>query len=488
LNKRKQLLFIVFIVILAFVVYSSGDPQIAKEDTLSAKPVAFVNVNVIPMDRERVLENQTVIVRAGHIVAIGPSGEVEIPEGTLRIDGKNKYLLPGLADMHTHAGLKDADMNPAVNTDDLLLLIANGVTVVREMAGSPNTLEWRAKIARGKLIGPNIYTAGPIIEGEPPPELKMVIPVYGKKLVATAADGAKEVARQKALGFDFIKVYNNIPRDAYNGLVAAAKAHGLRVAGHVPFPVGLEGAFGAGQRTIEHLRGYIWKLVPKDAPEQPGLTLRDRAVSWQYADESQMTDLAKATVEAGVFNCPTLMVARYWIVPKEDRDRYASRPFSVYMFPPPPPPKPGEKKRASWWDAFSEEDFQAVTRGYAKREALVQALRDAGAKILAGTDMGPAGFALHVELQNLVDAGLTTFEALETATSNAAEALGQLDLFGTVTVSKRADLILVSANPLDDIANASKLCGVMVSGRWYPKKELHGYLEEVRERRSRRPE
>jgi len=456
--------------------YSASDLGQKPGEDIMAEPVAFENVNVIPMDRERILEGQTVLVKASHIVEIGPTGGIDIPDDVYRIDGKGKYLLPGLAEMHGHS----------MDTDDFLLMVANGVTAVREMAGSPKSLLWRTKIARRMMVGPNVYTAGPIIEGEPPPDLKMVIPVYGKKLVATAADGIKEVARQKAMGFDFIKVYNNIPRDAYDGLVAAAKAHGLRVTGHVPFPVGLEWAFEAGQRTIEHLRGYIWKLVPKDAPEQPGLTLRDRAVSWQYADESRMAALGKATKEAGVFNCPTLMVARYMIVPKEDRDCYASRPFGVYNYPLPPPPKPGEKKQASWWDAFSEEDFRAVKRGYPKREALVRALRDAGAKILAGTDMGPAGFSLHVELQNLVDAGLTTFEALQTATSNAAEALGQSDMFGSITIGKRADLILISANPLDDIANAAKVCGVMVSGRWYPKKQLKAYLEEVRSRRSRR--
>jgi len=476
LFKQIQFLVIVFIVALMFVAYSAEFPRGKEEEIIMADLVAFVNVNVIPLNRERILESHTVVVKAGHIVDIGPTPVVDLPDGIAQIDGKGKYLLPGLAEMHGHS----------MDNDDLLLMVANGVTTVREMAGSPKSLQWRAKVAQGKLVGPNIYTAGPIIEGEPPPELKMLIPVYGKKLIATAEEGAKEVARQKAMGFDFIKVYNNIPRDAYDGLVAAAKAHGLRVAGHVPFPVGLEGAFEAGQRTIEHLRGYIWKLVPKDAPEQPGLTLRDRAVSWQYADESRMAALAKATKEAGVYNCPTLMVARNMIVPKEDRDRYASRPFGVYNYPLPPPPKPGEKKQASWWDAFSEEDFQAVKRGYPKREALVRALRDVGAKILAGTDMGPAGFALHVELQNLVDAGLTTFEALQTATSNAAKALGQSDLFGSITIGRRADLILISANPLDDIANASKVCGVMVSGRWYPKEQLEGFLEEVRSRRRRR--
>ncbi len=453
---------------------SPEEPQAPSEEPQRPAVVAFVNVNVIPMDRERVLKNQTVIVKAGHIVAVGPCGEVEIPKGTLRIDGKNNYLLPGLADMHLHIW----------KTDHLLLLIANGVTTVRQMAGSPRTLEWRTKIALGELIGPNVYTAGPIIEGEPPPELKMVIPVRGKKLVATAAEAAAEVAREKAAGYDFIKVYNNIPLDAYNGLVAAAKAHGLRVAGHVPFPVGLDGAFEAGQRTIEHLRGYIWKLVPKDAPEQPSPVFRDRSVAWQYAEVSRMAALAQATVEAGVFNCPTLMVPRYSLAPKEVRDLYRSRPFGVYMSPPPPPPKPGLKKRASWWDAFTEEDFKAVARGYAKREALVRALRDEGAKILSGTDVEPAGFALHVELQNLVDAGLTPYETLVAATRNPAEALGQPDMFGTVAVSKRADLIMVSANPIDDIANASRLCGVMVSGRWYPKKELDRFLEEVRQRRA----
>jgi imidazolonepropionase-like amidohydrolase len=476
LSKKTKFLAVMSFVTFMFILILSGSSRAKPEETNVADSFAFVNVNVIPMDSERILEDHIVMVKAGHIANIGPTGKVVIPEGATRIDGKGKYLLPGLAEMHAHS----------MDTDDFLLMVANGVTTVREMHGTPKSLQWRTQVALRKIVGPNIYTAGPIIEGEPPPELKMLIPVYGKKLVATAADGIKEVARQKAMGFDFIKVYNNIPRDAYNGLVAAAKAHGLRVSGHVPFPVGLEGAFEAGQRTIEHLRGYIWKLVPEDALEQPGLTLRDRAVSWQYADESRMAALAKATKEAGVFNCPTLMVARYMIVPKEDRDRYWSRPFGVYNHPPPPPPEPGAKKRASWWDAFSEEDFKAVTRGYAKREALVRALRDAGAKILAGTDMGPAGFSLHVELQNLVDVGLTNFEALETATSNASDALGQSDLFGTVTVSKRADLVLVSANPLDEIANASKVCGVMVSGRWYPKKELDSYLEGVRERRAKR--
>ncbi len=333
LYKKSLFVFLILFVVLFLVTLFSGEFLEEKEDVSFVKPISFVNVNVIPMDCGRVLENHTVIVKAGHIVAIGPSGTLDIPDGVDRVDGKGKYLLPGLAEMHAHS----------MDTDDYLLMVANGVTTVREMHGTPKSLQWRTQVARGKLVGPNIYTAGPIIEGEPPPELKIVIPVYGKKLIAAAADGAIEVARQKAMGFDFIKVYNNIPRDAYNGLVAAAKAHGLRVAGHVPFPVGLEGAFEAGQRTIEHLRGYIWKLVPKDSPEQPGLTLRDRAVSWQYADESRMADLAKATKKAGVFNCPTLMVARYWIVPKEDRDRYAARPFGVYMHPPPPPPKPGEK-------------------------------------------------------------------------------------------------------------------------------------------------
>ncbi|MHC4752414.1 MAG: amidohydrolase family protein [Planctomycetota bacterium] len=425
-----------------------------------AKPVAFVNVNVIPMDRERVLKNQTVIVKAGHIAVVGPCSEVEIPEDALRIDGKNKYLLPGLADMHSHE----------YGTDDLLLMVANGVTTVRWMGGSPKQVEARTKIALGELIGPNVYASGPII--------------WGKPRVATAADGAAEVARHKAAGYDFIKVYNEVPLDAYNGLVAAAKAHGLRVVGHVPFEAGLYGALEAGQRTIEHLRGYIWKIVPEDAPEQPSPAYRDRSVVWQYADVSRMPALAQATVEAGVFNCPTLMFPRYGLAPQEVRNHYYSQPFAVYMGPPPPAPNPDSKKPRGWWDTFTEQDFEAVARGYAKREALVRALRDAGAKILAGTDVEPAGFALHLELQNLVEAGLTPYETLVAATRNPAEALGQPDIFGTVTVSKRADLILVSANPIDDIANASRLCGVMVSGRWYPKKELDRFLEEVRQRRA----
>ena len=194
-----------------------------------AGPTVFVDVNVIPMDRERVLPNQTVLVQDGRIAALGPSDAVVVPAGAIRIDGTNRYLLPGLVDMHVHL------RRPI----DLDLLIANGVTSARVMSGSARSLELRAQIAGGELRGPNLYTAGPILEGMPPPGFEEVIPINGKVLIATGAEAAAEVARQKAAGYDFVKVYNNLPAEAYRGLVEAAKTHGLPVIGHVPIKAGL---------------------------------------------------------------------------------------------------------------------------------------------------------------------------------------------------------------------------------------------------------
>ncbi len=445
-------------------------PLQAQQSYPIGSPIAFVDINVIPMDRERVLARHTVIVRHGHIIAVGPSGEVEVPADALRIDGRGKYLLPGLADMHSHAIF--------LGTEGMALNVANGVTTVREMSGGPGSLELRAQIARGRLLGPNVYTAGPMLEGASAPEVQGGN--TGWVLISSPLEAVTAVARQKAAGYDFIKVRNNIPRAAYNFLVAAANAHGLRVSGHVPFEVGLDGVFEAGQTTIEHLRGYIWHLVPADAPQQPGKTFVSRATSWQYADHSRMPALARATKEVGVFNTPTLGFPLVQLGTPEAIARYRSRPGGAYL----PPPR--LVRRESWYNTFTDEDFQAVARGYPAREALVRALRDAGAKILAGTDVGPVGFALHAELENLVHAGLTPYEVLEAATRNAAEALGQLDRFGTVAVGKRADLILVSANPLDDITNAARLDGVMVSGRWHPGEELKRLLEEIREARQLR--
>src|SRR3990172_12229274 len=212
--------------------------------------VAFVNVNVIPMDSERVLENQTVIVRDGVIELIGSSDQIEVPREALIVDGRGKYLMPGLVDMHVHIQFED----------DMLLWVANGVTSVRNMWGNtgkmlqfgfPDQLALRKQIEQGALFGPTIYTAGPVMEGSPA--------FHPLAEVFDTPEAAREsVAWQKAQGYDFIKVYDHLSPEVYQAIIAAARENDIPVIGHVPFAVGLDGVFASGQLTIEHLTGYIY--------------------------------------------------------------------------------------------------------------------------------------------------------------------------------------------------------------------------------------
>jgi imidazolonepropionase-like amidohydrolase len=201
-----------------------------------ADVVAFTNVNVIPMDRELVLHDQTVIVRDGHITAIGPAARVAIPRDAFIVQSRGKYLIPGLADMHTHV----------FGEKEYLLYVSKGVTTIRNMWGFPSDLEWRTKIAKGEKLGPTIYTAGSIIDGDPPQ-------LRGSTAIDKPEEADRIVKAQKEAGYDFIKVYNRLKPDVYDAIVDAANKYAIRVVGHVPRAVGLEHAIARKQASIEHL-------------------------------------------------------------------------------------------------------------------------------------------------------------------------------------------------------------------------------------------
>ena len=233
------------------------------------------NVSVVPMDGDGVLSDVSVLIEDDRIVDVGPSGDARVPAGARRVDGAGRFLIPGLWDMHVHFEPDEAALG---------WFLAAGVTGARVMWGTPGHLRLRDRVEAGELLGPSLYVAGTIVEGDPPPDLRDVISTEGRAMVRDSADGARVVGEQAEAGYDFIKVYNNVPTGAYRAIVSEARAVGLPVAGHVPFEVGLEGALAAGQATIEHLRGYVWKLVPGDAPRQPGADLRSRTVAWAYGD------------------------------------------------------------------------------------------------------------------------------------------------------------------------------------------------------------
>lgn len=351
---------------------------------LLAAVIALVGVNVVPMDSERVLRGQTVIVEGAQVTAVGLVEAVPVPEGAEVIYGEGRWLVPGLVDMHVH-----------VREGDLPRYIASGVTTVRDMAGVDSVMA-----LVGRADGPRIVAGSMLLTG-PNPKTP-----YFSRPVTRVQDAAAAIDEQLARGCAFIKVYDGLARDVYDAIAAAAHQRGVKVAGHVTLNVPLSHAV-VTQDAIEHLSGY-----------SPGTNDRQ---------------LAEMTQRAGVWNCPTMAVFTQWVT----RDM----------------PEPA---RTSFLSA---------------RRALLTALHEAGARILAGTDAGyyfPGGASLHDELAELHDAGLTPYEALAAATLSAGEYLGDPAL-GVIAPGAHADLLLVRDNPLEDLSTLRQPAGVMLRGHWIPQ-------------------
>ena len=429
----------------------------AKAPSGGPAVVAFERVNVLPMtDAESLLSDQTVLVSGNVITAIGPTHQVQVPAGATRIDGRGRYLMPGLADMHVH--LEHVE-NPAI----LQLFVAHGVTTVRNMDGRPFILDWRRQAAAGKLAGPTIVTAGPVLDGDPP--------LRDDNLsVADAIEAESAVAAQADAGYDFIKVYTNLSPEAYRAAVAAARRRGLPIAGHVPRDLSLAEAI-ASQQSVEHLMDY-GDAVDARAADAP----------WHWSnmflampmDAAKANSLGDRLAAHGVWTVPTLVEA----------DRRIGRPEQVRGWLQSPAMQFVPADAVDYWreeslraaSRMDADDWRLLERGRANRLKLVQILHRSGAPLLAGTDTPNTflvpGDSLHEELELLVAAGLTSGEALLLATSEAARFLGQADEWGTVVPGKKADLLLLSANPLVDIRNSRRIEGVMLNGRWFARGDL----------------
>ncbi|WP_423926352.1 amidohydrolase family protein [Candidatus Palauibacter sp.] len=304
----------------------------------------------------------------------------------------------------------------------------------------------------------------------PPPEFATVIDTAGRVIVRDSIDGARAVREQHAAGYDFIKVYNNVPAAAYRGIVAEARGLAIPVAGHVPFEAGLEGALAAGQASIEYLRGYIWHLVPDDAPAQPGPDLRSRTLAWAHGDPSRIRALAERTREAGAWNVPTLSV-RMIMKPDHLVDAYLASEEASHMT--------GdmrtfytERMSIPWLSNFTSADFEAAMDGFGVADSLIRALVAVGAPVMAGTDTPPLGFALHRELEELVAAGLSPYEELQSATVNPARFLDRGEGAGMV----------VEGSPLEAIGNTRRIAGVVRRGEWLDRAALDAMLDEAADR------
>ena len=451
---------ILFFSLLGLAVFFTAHPL------LLAQNILLSNVHIVDVEKDSILSNQDVLIRGGKIQYIKghtgllPAFRVEV------IDGTGQYLIPGLWDMHVHPNREE----------DLNLYVAKGILGIRIMWGNPTHLSWREAIEKGEKVGPQMFMSGPIIEGTPPQEFSQVVAVDGRKMVDTKEQAGPAVSEQLEAGYDFIKVYNNLPKEAYRAIIKVAKKKRVAVAGHIPFEVGLLEALKQKQRSIEHLRGYIQHLVPKDAPQQPGIDLRSRELAWEYIDPDKIEKLAQKTTKSGSWNCPTLVVSRI-LYPQEMMDKITQQEEMKYL--PQETVNFFKSDRASipWLSNFTEEDYQQVFENLKKKQLLVKSLSDAGAKILAGTDTWLAGFDLHEELMLLSESGLSNYETLRTATLYPAQYFEIEEEYGSIKPGKMANLVLLAGNPIEDISNTKKVTTVIHQGKVMNKKVLDDLLE-----------
>ena len=442
---------------------------------LTSGSYAIRNVTVIPMAGRTTSPSATVLVRDGRIAAVGPSSSVSVPNGVRVIDGTGKFLIPGLTDTHTHLLSDGAEVHDSAGPAELGVMVATGVTTARLMIGTPEQLQLRAAVAEGKVLGPQLWVASPQLTGRPSENaLVVTTPDEARAAVKTASDA----------GYDFIKLTLFIDKPVHDAVTAEAQARGIRVVGHVEPPVGLATAIAANQQ-LEHLDTFIEEALSSGAPSKVSVTQGGvfQSAPWvtlDFVDNRKLDSLAGVVARAGIYIGPTQNVFNTAFGIGETRAQLEDRPDWAFW---PPRMRQGYlNAHTRYWDpARAGEKTEARRRRYVEvRNRLVKAIQDSGGKLITGSDTPEwyhmYGWGLHRELQALVKAGLTPHQALTASTVNAAAFLGASREWGTIETGKRADLVLVTANPLDDISNTLKIDAVSVGGRWLPRAELDAMI------------
>jgi imidazolonepropionase-like amidohydrolase len=422
------------------------------------REIVFKSVNVIPMDRETVLRDQTVVVKNGKITAMGD--QVKVSKGALMVDAKGKYLTPGWSEMHAHVPAGD-DLTPMKEV--LMLYLVNGITTIRGMLGNAKHLELRQKVRSGEIPGPHFYTTGPAFSGQ---------------TVKTAARGVELVKEEKAAGYDYLKLLPGLTKQTFPGIAKTSAELGIPMVGHVSFAVGVWAAIDAGYSSIDHLDGFVEAITPGIdtlAEQETGLFSVWTA---HTADLTKLPKLIQALKAKNIRVVPTQAIAERWLSPLP-ASAFANDPDLKYM-------KPEEVK--NWMNAknsnnnnpkFSKENAEAFVN---IRRKIILECQKGGVQLLLGCDapqvLNVPGFATHHEMKYLTDAGLTPFEVLKTGTVNVADYLKKTDS-GIVKTGYVSDLVLLSGNPLEDINQTRNIEGVMIGTKWLPKAFIQSELKKL---------
>lgn len=435
-----------------------------------AGALAIIHASVVDVERGRILSDQTVVVSGERIIALGPSSRIRTPRAARVVDAHGGYLIPGLWDMHVHT---DSAMRV------LPLFVANGVTGVRVMSGTPADLRARRQIERGERLGPRMVVGTPILDGPKPVFPAGIVVIESPERAAEIADSLH------AESYDFLKVYAALPRETFATLAARARQIGMPFVGHLPIAVSLADAVAAGQASFEHLIGLQLACSRDEALLRRGLwegyeratTTEERIVAMlaeNYRpvatyDAARCEGVARDLARARAWQVPTLVTYAAFAAPA-DSAKWAD-PNLRYL-----PQSLRDEQR----EIIGILPVDSIRLGYERALPLVGLLNRAGVPLLAGTD-APAfylvpGFSLHDELGVLVRAGLTPLEALRSATLNPALFLGAADSLGSIAPGKRADLVLLDGDPLTDIANTRRIRSVLIRGHYLDRAALDGIL------------
>ena len=437
-----------------------------------SSPIVIIhNVSIVDVKSGVLRPHRTVVVREGMIEEVTEKTIDAHSKSAIYVNGTAKYLIPGLWDMHVHTVF--GEWFPQAKEITLPLMIANGITGIRDMGSNLETLgKWRDEIRAGTLVGPRMVIAGPMLDG-PKPRFPDSI------AISTPEDGRRAVDDLKRQGADFIKLQSLIPRDAVFAIADEAKKQGITFVGHVPDSVRASEMSDAGQKSFEHLIGIFEGSSPLEDEFIKGKKSEREFLSTY--DPARAAKLFALLARNHTWQCPTLVWERGGnLIEMND---LAHDPRAKYV--------PASWKNETWkvfteqvMREFNTDDFSTRRRFVEKELEVVNAMHKARVEFLAGTDTPPGvgifpGFSLHEELQRFVAAGFSPAEALQTATLNPAKFLGMEDRLGTIEKGKLADMVLLDANPLEDIRNTQKISGVVANGRYFSRADLDKMLAGV---------
>jgi len=466
---QAQTLVILFGLILSYSCNSvsstsNKNESTAASETIDSTDIVFTHANVIPMDSERILEDQSLWIRGGKVYKMGK--DLSFPKGTQVIESRGKYIMPGISEMHAHIPVAQ-EGNDELVRETLFLYLANGITTIRGMLGHPYHLELKKQIERGEVLSPRVYTSGTSVNGN---------------TVKTVEEADENIRSQKEAGYDFLKLHPGLKREVFDEVVKTAKEVGINYAGHVSVDVGIRHALNSVYASVDHLDGYLEGLVPASAGLDPNANGFFGFNFTEHVNPDLMAELANLTAQKQVAVVPTQTLFTRWASPVSP-DKLAAEPEMKYMNP-----RTLDNWKKGKFSLLANKEYseERYNKFLAIRHHILKSLHEADVLFLLGSDapqvFNVPGFSIHHEIQSIIDAGISPYEVLKSGTLNPALYFGQEGEYGTISQGASADLILLSENPFSNPSTIRENEGVMLRGKWLSREEIKQKLKAIEDK------